>query len=116
MMTKILSFDQDFLLCSIPVVVTTAELFRARFDTTNVPLSTGKVGSQHLKVEPIDFCGVNYHANDNLCLKSEHVRMSRTSVKEDVASWQRRTIFVIRAERIDYFLSWLNCVAPSIHG
>jgi hypothetical protein len=114
MMAKLLGFDEGFLLCSIPILVTTAEIFRAKFHTGAVPLKTGKIESKDLAVEPLDFCAVNYHPNDELSLRSEHVKTVPAGVKEDLGSWQTRTIFVVAAEKIENFLYWLNSIAPEI--
>jgi len=116
MMAKLLSFKERLFLCSIPIVVTTAELFRARFHTGNVDLKTGKLEPKDLTVEQMDFCAVNYHPNDELSLKSEHARSSRTNVRQDIDSWQARTIFVVRGDKVENFLSWLNSAIPTGQG
>ncbi|HEV2392213.1 MAG TPA: hypothetical protein VG146_07595 [Verrucomicrobiae bacterium] len=43
LLTKVIGFDKEFLMCSVPIVVTTAEVFRADFSINSVPLtvSTG---------------------------------------------------------------------------
>jgi hypothetical protein len=113
MMAKLLSFNEDWLLCSIPIVVTTAELFRVRFHAGNVPLKTGKIEAGDVTVDPIDFCAVNYHPNDELSVKSQFTSMQRESVRSDLMYWQRRTIFVVQGEKVRGFLGWLNEFRPS---
>jgi hypothetical protein len=114
LMAKILSFETDFLLCSIPIVVTTAELCRADYDIADVPLKTGKIDHSKISVAAIEFCAVNFHANDEFSLNSRYVSTSRGSITEDLANWKRRTIFVVQAQNISDFLKWLRIIAPAI--
>jgi hypothetical protein len=102
-------FDTDNEFCSVPVVVTTAQLFYVNFDTSKVVLASGMIEAADLKLEPLDFCAVTYHPNDELAL-SEYVNVTggRTSIQADITHWLKRTVFVVQSVNLMTFLNWLE--------
>jgi hypothetical protein len=92
---------------SIPVVVTTAELLEAGFDPRDVSLETGTIDAAKVTVAPMDYCAVNYRADDSLALPN--LTPDERSVGfNDLINAQIRTIFVVRATAINAFLNWAS--------
>lgn len=92
-----------------PVVVTTAKLFRAGFDPSNVALDTGMIDKSQIKVEPEDFVAVNYHCSEALSLSPLELGHDRpTTIIRDMLDRQMRTVFVVRANCIGKFLKQLE--------
>jgi len=106
-MAKQLGFTGEPYLTAIPVVVTTAQLFEARFDEAAVSLDTGMIQPVDLKLTPVDFCAVNYHANDSLAVRSPFSPPCQ-SIEDDIAYWQARTVFVVQSNAVSRFLDWLG--------
>ena len=108
MMSKILTFDSDFRFYSVPIVVTTAQLFEVKLNSTKITLASGTIEPSDLKLEPLEYCAVTYHPNDQLSLKSPYLSGPPGSIQEDILNRQTRTIFVVQADAIIQFLGWLN--------
>ena len=105
-MAKQLTFEGPFDVKAIPVVVTTAKLFNADFDTGCVSLEHGMINPSDLKLNPIEFCAVNYHANDSLAVRSKY-SVGIVAMEHDVV-FQVRTVFVVQAEAVISFLNWVS--------
>ncbi len=91
----------------IPVVVTTADLLEAEFDPTLVSVETGMIEAKALNLVSMDYCAVNYHADDSLALPlpSPHERAPGVN---DLINAQIRTVFVVKATALNTFLNWAN--------
>lgn len=92
----------------IPVVITTAELTAANFDSKHVTLSHGTIEAQNLKLTPHKWLAVNYRASDVICQYSRFTTLKQQSIGDHVRSWQSRTVFVVQAEHVIEFLAWLD--------
>ena len=92
---------------AIPVVVTTAQLSEAVFDTKHASLELGTITSSNLKTAPLKFCAVSYHANDSIAVRSEF-SIPCSSIDVDVLHCQTRTVFVVSSSAIVEFLEWLD--------
>lgn len=106
-MTKQLDFDGPFHVMAIPAVVTTANLYEACFDEADISLSAGTIEPSKLKLEVLEFCAVNYHANDQLAVRSKYSQPIKT-IEHEMTFGQIRTVFVVQAHAILKFLSWLD--------
>jgi hypothetical protein len=60
-----------------------------------------------LKLDPMEFCAVNYHANDQLAVRSKYAQPLKT-IELDMEFGQIRTVFVVQSEAILKFLDWLD--------
>jgi hypothetical protein len=108
-MAKQLEFEGPFKAVAIPVVVTTAKLYEARFDEGQISLNAGTIEPSMLKLDPMEFCAVNYHANDQLAVRSKYSPPLKT-IELDMEFGQIRTVFVVQSEAILKFLDWLDTV------
>ena len=104
---KMQDFETPLAFSSIPVVVTTAELFEASFDSSGISLETGSITADKIQMRDVPFCAVTYHPNDNLAVKLEGASNGRTSISNDMAAL-RRTVFVVRSTALTSFLDWLS--------
>ena len=105
---KLMSFQEHNILQVIPVVVTTAQLFKAEFDDAKVKLHDGTLDSTDVSVESLPFVAVNYHASDDLAREPRFAPLERRNIQEDLTQWQIRTISVVQAVGINTFLPWLE--------
>jgi hypothetical protein len=106
---KLLTFkSQPKRFWSVPVVVTTAELLEVEFNVEDVSLSHGMIASSKINLMPHEFIAVNYHADN--CLSLKHKAWTISDLKEDLANFQTRTVFVVQSSAIDAFLSWAETV------
>ena len=89
---------------SIPVVVTTANLFVANFDEANINKQTGRIEESQVAVEEKPFLAVTYRASDSLKLRgaSEAGRMSLT---QHLRRFMVRTIFVVNSNHLLEFFT-----------
>lgn len=108
LLSKVSKIDSAGCWRSIPVVVTTAQLFGVAFQLGDVSLSHGMVDSKALRLTPLQFCAVNYHADDSLSLKSTYAPKVRGDIQQDLKLRQARTVFVVHAEEVNRFLVWLQ--------
>ena len=106
LMKKLFAMDSHFFARSIPVVLTTAQLFEAKFDVQKVSLREGFIKSSDLELKPLDFAPVHYHAADDLSLAPLTAVFSRPDITSDLTQWQTRTIFVVQASCVVDFLGW----------
>jgi len=106
-MAKQLEFEGPFKMVAIPAVVTTAKLYEARFDEGQISLDAGTIEPSMLKLDPMEFCAVNYHANDQLAVRSKYAQPLKT-IELDMEFGQIRTVFVVQSEAILKFLDWLD--------
>jgi hypothetical protein len=108
LMAKLLSFDSGACLRSIPVVVTTAELLEAQFDPSKISLEDGCIDQADVAPTQLEFCAVNYHANDMLAVKSGFAPDTLRDIEADLLYRQIRTVFVVHAPAINKFLNWAS--------
>ena len=107
LMKKLKSFEPTPEYCrTIPVLVTTADLFEADFHAKNINLATGTIDSNHVKLNPQEFCAVNYRADDTLSMRSHLVNSNKKDVASDIAEFQTRTVFVVNARAVTNYLNW----------
>ena len=106
-MAKQLEFEGPPRAVAIPVVVTTAKLYEARFDEGQISLNAGTIEPTMLTLDPMEFCAVNYHANDQLAVRSKYAP-PRKIIELDMEFGQIRTIFVVHSEAILKFLDWAD--------
>ena len=92
----------------LPIVVTTAELFKACFLTDKVSIADGKLPAQDLKLEPLKWVAVNYRINDSVSRCSEIMPNRISDLAVDLVARQVRTVFVSQAEHLQEFLAWLE--------
>jgi hypothetical protein len=91
---------------SIPVVVTTAQLFEADFEASKIPLETGMIEPSSINLISHNFCAVNYHADDSLSIKSDDSNYRKEDAVSDMNFFQIRTVFIVHAAAINNFLIW----------
>jgi hypothetical protein len=108
LMAKLLDFNSTSLYCSVPVIVTTAKLFKVRFDYAHVSLASGTIDASDLNLEELTFCAVNYRPEDRLALNSKFAYGTRDTIESDVTQLQTRTIFVAQSDAILPFLNWMH--------
>ena len=108
LMAKQPSFTGPSAVLAIPVIVTTAQLFEAQFDPERVSCASGEIAAKDLKLEPLEYCAVNYHPNDELSASGRSSGSASGNIEEDVMNWQTRTVFVVHAESVIRFLNWLG--------
>lgn len=108
LLSKVSRIDSAGCWRSIPVVVTTAHLFGVSFEVGNVSLSHGMIDAKNLTLTPLRFCAVNYHADDNLSLRSAYAPKIRGNIQQDLNLRQIRTVFVVHAQEVNRFLVWLQ--------
>ncbi len=108
LMAKLMNCSTAGYFWSIPVVVTTAEMYEAQFDYGSVRLADGMIDQKDLKLVPVEFCAVNYHADDKLALNSQYMTARRDDIQTDLWGCQIRSVFVVHAEAINRFLIWLH--------
>jgi hypothetical protein len=105
LMLKQLKFRGEWHLRAIPIIVTTAQIFEARFEIKRVKLESGKISAEDLTLIPLDFCAVNYHSDDKLAVNSIHSPPVE-QIEYDLFRLTR-SVFVVRSEAIIAFLEWL---------
>jgi len=90
-MAKLISFRDSSgkaFIRAIPLVVTTADLFHARFNHNRIALRNGMIEANDVVLEALPFCAVNYAATDDLAIQSKHSSFSRTNMQNDLMYWQ----------------------------
>jgi hypothetical protein len=92
----------------LPVVVTTAEVYAARFATAQVTLERGAVDPADLKLEPMDWLAVHYRVSDAVSQMCGFTTNLARDIGAHVALRQVRTVFVTRATHLQHFLAWLG--------
>lgn len=93
---------------SIPVLVTSAQLFEAEFPNERIDRANGTIEETDLKLKPLEFCAVNYHADDSLSLGSLWQTKRKDDIKTDISYFQTRTVFIAQASALDNFLIWAS--------
>jgi hypothetical protein len=93
---------------SVSALVTAAKLFEVAFDIRAV-WSDGTIDPSNLSLVPIDFCAVNYHADDSFRLDGQPQAALRNVVSSLIAE-QRRSIFIVQASSMKKFLEWAGCL------
>jgi hypothetical protein len=91
----------------LPIVVTTAEIVAAEYDSSKISLAHGRIESADLQLGTKGWVAVNYRINDVICEHSGLTTSHSQDIAADVTSRQVRTIFVVQAARLHEFLSWL---------
>jgi hypothetical protein len=108
MMNKLRVYEKEAMSFyrSIPVIVTTAQLFEAEFNSNEVSLNAGTIDSSLLKLIPHKFCAINYHPDDSLSIKRELSNYRKGDVLADMSYFQNRTVFIVHSSAINDFLLW----------
>lgn len=108
LMEKLRHFEREAMSFyrSIPVMVTTAQLFEAGFSATDISLTTGTINAVSVKLMPLHFCAVNYHADDSLSIPRPNTNFRKGDVATDLMFFQNRTVFIVNSGAIDGFLYW----------
>lgn len=101
------------LLSAVPVVVTTAELVEAEFDPKKISVADGMITANDLKLKPMDYCAVNYRADDSLSLQML-TPWERNVGINDLISAQIRTVFIVRATALNHFLTWAGDMLKTV--
>lgn len=96
----------DFAL--LPIVVTSAEIFAARFDPESVSLSHGYVEAKDLELDARDWVAVNYRIDESVSRFAEMTGGLGTTLREALMYRYLRTVFVVRADRLTKFLTWFD--------
>lgn len=92
----------------LPIVVTSADLFSAEFESANVSIDRGQIAAEKLKLRPQKWLGVNYRI-DNLAAQFAGLTTNTpTSVHESLWVRYLRTVFVVQAEHLIPFLGWAS--------
>ncbi len=91
---------------SIPLIVTTADLFAADYDIGKVSLETGMIDGASLKLIPQKYCAINYHPDDGLSVKRERSNHRKSDVHSDMEFFQNRSVFVVNSSSMREFLFW----------
>jgi len=93
---------------SVPVMVTSAQLYEAEFEVEAIDKTNGTIKESDLNLKAMDFCAVNYHADDSLTLNSPWGIQQKSDIKTDISHLQTRTVFITQASALDHFLSWAS--------
>jgi len=91
----------------LPVVITTAEVMSAKYDTQKIALEHGRIAPEDLTLENRKWVAVNYRVNDVICQHSQFTTNSSQEIDVDIAARQVRTIFFVQGAHIHEFLAWL---------
>jgi len=105
-MAKFSEFQNTMKAKAIPVVITTAQLFEAKIDARNVDLANGTIKASDLELEHLDFCAVNYRADDALSPQSQFAAQNRDL--DNFLIFRTRTVFVVQSGCLVKFLTWVN--------
>lgn len=92
----------------VPIVVTTADILSAEFDSGSVSLSHGLIDAKDIKLQSRKWLAVNHRVSDIICQFSRFSAPTKQSVGDYVRSWQVRTVFIVQAEHVLEFLAWLD--------
>lgn len=108
LMEKIRGFEREPMSFyrSIPVMVTTAQLFEAEFKANDISLETGMIDASSVKLLPLKFCAVSYHSDDSLSIPRRNTNFRKGDVATDISYFQKRTVFIVNASAINDFLFW----------
>lgn len=108
LMEKIKGFEREVMSFyrSIPVMVTTAQLFEADFNANDISLETGMIEASCIKLLPLKFCAVDYHSDDSLSIPRRDTGFRKGDVATDIRFFQNRTVFIVHASSINDFLFW----------
>jgi len=109
MMNKLRSYERSDGMSfyrSIPVIVTTANLFEAEFDCKNISLNNGMIEESSLKLVSQKFCAINYHPDDSLSIPRQYSNYIKGDVLADMNFYQTRTVFIVHSSTINDFLFW----------
>jgi hypothetical protein len=88
----------------IPVVVTTAELYRLDFDVNDVSLSHGTIDVSKITNQTIPFGAVNFRVPGYLSARSAHNSQTAEGIRTELIEFQLRTIFVVQSNSLQNFL------------
>lgn len=102
---------QKFNFRVVPVVVTTAEVFAADFQAGNVSLQRGELVPANLKLRPLDWLVVNYAISDTMSQFAALTSNQGRTLGEQLSTFLLRSIFVVRAEKLEEFLDWFDQIA-----
>ena len=103
--------SQHFSFRIVPVVVTTAEVFVADFNIGDVSLQRGEISRANLKLRPLDWLVVNYAISDVISQFAELTRDPARTLGEHLSTFVLRSIFVVRADKMEAFLNWFDQLA-----
>lgn len=92
----------------LPIVVTTAQVFSAKFTSERVSLTDGKIAVEDLQLESHHWVAVNYHIDDSISQDSGFSTNRQQDMSVDIAARQVRTVFVVEAAHIHAFLAWMG--------
>jgi len=108
LMEKLRRFEREAMSFyrSIPVLVTTAQLFEAKFNAKDIALKTGMIEPSSIEMSALNFCAVNYHSDDSLSIPRQYTSHRKGDVATDIMFFQNRTVFIVNSLAINDFLSW----------
>jgi hypothetical protein len=92
----------------LPVVVTTAEVYAARFQIDRVSLDRGDIKPTDLAMQSRNWLAVNYRISDLISQQSGFTTNLADDIGAHLTLRQVRTVFVTRATHIQPFLVWLG--------
>ena len=102
---------QKFNFRVVPVVVTTAEVFAADFDVGQVSLERGELPATQLKLRPLDWLVVNYALGDTVAQFAALTSNRGSNLGESLSTFLLRSIFVVRAGKLEAFVNWFDQLA-----
>lgn len=92
---------------AVPVVVTTAELLTLEFDANDIDMATGTIEPGDVTATRVDFAAVGYHGDDTLGVQDPE-GFGRQRLHVELDRRMSRTVFVVRANRLNEFLKWIS--------
>lgn len=102
---------QKFNFRIVPVVVTTAEVFAADFKVGNVSLQRGELSHADLSLRPLDWLVVNYAISDTISQFAALTSNRGRTLGEQLSTFMLRSVFVVRAGKLEAFLDWFDQIA-----
>lgn len=83
----------------LPVVVTTAEILSAHFDTAHVTLNRGEIEPEHIILKSRKWLGINFRIREAIAAATPMGLHNHISLASNLTLRQVRTVFIVEAER-----------------
>ena len=110
-----LEFTPENFTLFIPVVVTSANLYEAKFEPSDISLKTGEIDTDKFQVEEKEWIAYNYALEDYLQKNMHVLNPEIDCLKPSVSSYQipKSLTFVVNSDHFDQFLpSLLKEICP----
>ena len=92
----------------MPIVVTSADLMSAEFNTAKVSVERGHILPENLTLKPQKWLAVNYRIDESVAQFAGLTTNTPSNVSEALWTQYIRTVFVVQAEHLLPFLKWAH--------